>query len=191
MSIESTVDLEGLREAGRVTRETLDALVTHVDVGATTGDLDAVAAAVLGAQRRALGAGDGLWFPRNGVDQRERRDRPRHPGPTPAAARRSGQSRCDHRERRLRRRCGAKRDCWRGFGGGSRVDRRGRIGVTFGIAGSSRGRARQRDWPGRSTAKSGGAALRWCAGSAATVWAGPFTKRQRSRTSTTDRSEMC
>lgn len=47
MSIESAGDLEGLREAGRVTRETLDALVEHLDAGVTTGDLDAVAAAVL------------------------------------------------------------------------------------------------------------------------------------------------
>ena len=43
MSIESTGDLEGLREAGRVTREILDALVAHVDASVTTGDLDAVA----------------------------------------------------------------------------------------------------------------------------------------------------
>jgi methionyl aminopeptidase len=47
MSIESTADLEGLREAGRVTCDTLDALVAHIDAGVTTGDLDAVAAAVL------------------------------------------------------------------------------------------------------------------------------------------------
>lgn len=47
MSIESTGDLEGLREAGRVTRDILDALVAHVDAGVTTGDLDAVAAAVM------------------------------------------------------------------------------------------------------------------------------------------------
>ncbi len=47
MSIESTGDLEGLREAGRVTREILDALVAHVDASVTTGDLDAVAAAVM------------------------------------------------------------------------------------------------------------------------------------------------
>jgi methionyl aminopeptidase len=47
MSIESTGDLEGLREAGRVTREMLDALVARVDAGVTTGDLDAVAAAVM------------------------------------------------------------------------------------------------------------------------------------------------
>src|SRR5688500_16571623 len=47
MSIESTGDLEGLREAGRVTREILDALVAHVDASITTGDLDAVAAAIM------------------------------------------------------------------------------------------------------------------------------------------------
>src|SRR5918993_5400435 len=47
MSIESTGDLEGLSEAGRVTREILDALVAHVDANVTTGDLDAVAAAIM------------------------------------------------------------------------------------------------------------------------------------------------
>jgi methionyl aminopeptidase len=47
MSIESTGDLEGLREAGRVTREILDALVAHVDASVTTRDLDAVAAEVM------------------------------------------------------------------------------------------------------------------------------------------------
>ena len=47
MSIESSSDLEGVTEAGRVTTEALDALVRHVDAGVTTGDLDAVAAAVL------------------------------------------------------------------------------------------------------------------------------------------------
>ncbi|HWI17812.1 MAG TPA: type I methionyl aminopeptidase [Vicinamibacterales bacterium] len=47
MSIESALDLEGMREAGRVTTETLDALQQHVAEGVTTSDLDAVAAAVL------------------------------------------------------------------------------------------------------------------------------------------------
>ena len=47
MSIESDLDLAGMREAGRVTTETLDALEAHVAAGVTTGDLDAVAAAVL------------------------------------------------------------------------------------------------------------------------------------------------
>jgi methionyl aminopeptidase len=47
MSIESALDLEGMREAGRVTTETLDALQQHVAEGVTTGELDAIAAAVL------------------------------------------------------------------------------------------------------------------------------------------------
>jgi methionyl aminopeptidase len=47
MSIESALDLEGMREAGRVTTETLDALQQHVAEGVTTGELDEIAAAVL------------------------------------------------------------------------------------------------------------------------------------------------
>ena len=47
MSIESNDDLEGLREAGRVTVAILDALVEHLREGVTTGDLDAVAAEIL------------------------------------------------------------------------------------------------------------------------------------------------
>jgi methionyl aminopeptidase len=47
MSIESTDDLEGVREAGRVTTATLAALVEHLRPGVTTGELDAVAAGVL------------------------------------------------------------------------------------------------------------------------------------------------
>jgi methionyl aminopeptidase len=47
MSIESTDDLEGVREAGRVTTETLDAMVQQLRPGATTGELDAIAAGVL------------------------------------------------------------------------------------------------------------------------------------------------
>lgn len=47
MSIESNDDLAGLTEAGRVTRQTLDALAAHAADGVTTADLDAVAAAVL------------------------------------------------------------------------------------------------------------------------------------------------
>lgn len=47
MSIDSALDLEGMREAGRVTTETLDALQRHVAEGVTTGDLDAIAADVL------------------------------------------------------------------------------------------------------------------------------------------------
>ncbi len=46
MSIESPADWKGMREAGRVTRLTLDALEAHVRPGVTTGELDAVAAAV-------------------------------------------------------------------------------------------------------------------------------------------------
>jgi len=47
MSIESDVDWAGLREAGRVTRLTLDALEAGVREGVTTGELDGLAAAVL------------------------------------------------------------------------------------------------------------------------------------------------
>ena len=47
MSIESSGDLDGMREAGRVTTETLDALQARVAEGVTTAELDAVAAAVL------------------------------------------------------------------------------------------------------------------------------------------------
>ena len=47
MSIESAEDWAGLREAGRITRLTLDALERHVRIGVTTAELDAVAAAVL------------------------------------------------------------------------------------------------------------------------------------------------
>jgi methionyl aminopeptidase len=49
MSIESSDDLDGMREAGRITTDTLDALQHHVAAGVTTADLDAVAAAVLAA----------------------------------------------------------------------------------------------------------------------------------------------
>jgi methionyl aminopeptidase len=47
MSIESEDDLAGMREAGRITTETLDALQAHVAAGITTGELDAIAASVL------------------------------------------------------------------------------------------------------------------------------------------------
>jgi methionyl aminopeptidase len=47
MSIESNDDLEGVREAGRVTTAILDALVEQLREGVTTGDLDAIAAAIL------------------------------------------------------------------------------------------------------------------------------------------------
>ena len=47
MSIESDLDLEGMREAGRITTPTLDALQQAVAAGVTTADLDGVARAVL------------------------------------------------------------------------------------------------------------------------------------------------
>jgi methionyl aminopeptidase len=47
MSIESDADWAGLREVGRMTRLTLDALESHVRAGVTTAELDDVAAAVL------------------------------------------------------------------------------------------------------------------------------------------------
>jgi methionyl aminopeptidase len=47
MSIESPADWKGLKRAGRVARLTLDALAASVRAGITTGELDAVAAAVL------------------------------------------------------------------------------------------------------------------------------------------------
>lgn len=47
MSIESNADLNGLREAGRVTGEILDALEQSLAVGVTTAELDAEAAAIL------------------------------------------------------------------------------------------------------------------------------------------------
>jgi methionyl aminopeptidase len=55
MSIESAGDLEGLREAGRITRLILDALEKHVRTGVSTADLDRIAAAVL-AERGARSA---------------------------------------------------------------------------------------------------------------------------------------
>ena len=51
MSIETAADLEALREVGRITRETLDALERHVAPGVTTAELDAVAAGVFAANR--------------------------------------------------------------------------------------------------------------------------------------------
>ena len=47
MSIESDSELEGMREAGRITTETLDALQRAVTAGITTADLDATARVVL------------------------------------------------------------------------------------------------------------------------------------------------
>ena len=49
MSIESEDDLAGMREAGRITSATLDALQSHVAAGVSTGELDAIAAAFLTA----------------------------------------------------------------------------------------------------------------------------------------------
>src|SRR5690349_20649206 len=43
MSIQSPADLKGLRRAGRLARQTLDALEKSVRIGATTAELDAVA----------------------------------------------------------------------------------------------------------------------------------------------------
>jgi methionyl aminopeptidase len=51
MSIESNDDLEGVREAGRVTTAILDALVATLRAGVTTGDLDAVAADLLAREQ--------------------------------------------------------------------------------------------------------------------------------------------
>lgn len=47
VSIESADDLEGMREAGRVTTATLDALQQHVVEGISTAELDAIASAIL------------------------------------------------------------------------------------------------------------------------------------------------
>ena len=49
MSIESAADWEGVSEAARVTRLTLDALEQHVRAGVTTAELDAVAAGLFAA----------------------------------------------------------------------------------------------------------------------------------------------
>ena len=51
MSIESRDDLEAMKQAGRVTRQVLDALERRVRPGVTTGELDAVAASVLDRHR--------------------------------------------------------------------------------------------------------------------------------------------
>lgn len=47
MSIETDLELAALREVGRVTTETLDALQQHAIEGVTTGELDAIAREVL------------------------------------------------------------------------------------------------------------------------------------------------
>jgi methionyl aminopeptidase len=47
VSITSAAELNGLREAGRITRLTLEALEQHVRPGVTTAELDGVAAGVL------------------------------------------------------------------------------------------------------------------------------------------------
>jgi methionyl aminopeptidase len=46
MSIETPAELRALREAGRITRQTLDALAAAVRAGVTTGGLDAIAAGI-------------------------------------------------------------------------------------------------------------------------------------------------
>ena len=46
MSIESSADLDGMRQVGRITRLTLDALERHVHVGVSTADLDVIAEAM-------------------------------------------------------------------------------------------------------------------------------------------------
>jgi methionyl aminopeptidase len=48
MSIESHDDLDGLREAGRITTGALDAMALQLAEGVTTAELDEVASAVLG-----------------------------------------------------------------------------------------------------------------------------------------------
>jgi methionyl aminopeptidase len=50
MSIESAADLDGLRDVGRITRQTLDVLERHVRAGVTTADLDRVAANVFAGE---------------------------------------------------------------------------------------------------------------------------------------------
>ena len=47
MSIESHDDLDGVREAGRITTAALDAMAAHLAEGITTAELDEVASAVL------------------------------------------------------------------------------------------------------------------------------------------------
>jgi methionyl aminopeptidase len=47
MSIESAADLDGITRAGRVVAEALSAMVRDIRPGMTTGDLDAIGAAVL------------------------------------------------------------------------------------------------------------------------------------------------
>lgn len=47
MSIESHDDLDGVREAGRITTAALDAMANHLAEGITTAELDAVASEVL------------------------------------------------------------------------------------------------------------------------------------------------
>src|SRR5215213_8573271 len=47
MSIESVSDLDGMREVGRITTATLNALQEHAVAGVTTADLDAIAATML------------------------------------------------------------------------------------------------------------------------------------------------
>jgi methionyl aminopeptidase len=64
MSIESERDWTGLREVGRITRLTLDALEAEVRAGVTTGELDEIAAAIV-AQHGARSAPAMVYnFPR-------------------------------------------------------------------------------------------------------------------------------
>src|SRR5262245_21139045 len=49
MSIDSTADWEGLKQAAKVARKTLDVLCEQVRPGVTTGELDAVAADIFAA----------------------------------------------------------------------------------------------------------------------------------------------
>ena len=49
MSIESSADWDGLREAGQITRLTLDALEAQTRTGVTTGELDEIARALFAA----------------------------------------------------------------------------------------------------------------------------------------------
>ena len=49
MSIESAADFDGIRRAGRVVAEALEAMVRATHIGITTGELDEIGAAVLNA----------------------------------------------------------------------------------------------------------------------------------------------
>lgn len=64
MSIESPADWIGLREVGRITRMTLDLLESRVRPGATTGDLDEAAAALVYAEGASSAPAAVYGFPR-------------------------------------------------------------------------------------------------------------------------------